>query len=54
MKRFIVFLLSGCFHKWETIHKQPFSWDYDYSKGNGTRYTLRCDKCGEIKKRDIK
>ena len=54
MKRLIGFLLSGCFHKWETIDKVPFSWNSDISRGNGTRYTLRCEKCGEIKKKDVK
>jgi hypothetical protein len=54
MKRLFGFLLSGCFHKWETIEKNPFSWDSEISRGTGTRYTLRCEKCGEIKKRDIK
>jgi hypothetical protein len=54
MKRLIEFLLSGCFHKWETIDKGSFSWKSDISEGSGTRYTLRCERCGEIKKRDIK
>jgi hypothetical protein len=54
MKRIIGFLLSGCFHKWETIDKGSFIWKNDYSEISGTRYTLRCEKCGEIKKRDIK
>jgi hypothetical protein len=54
MKRLIEFLLSGCFHRWETIDKGSFSWKSDISEGSGTRYTLRCEKCGEIKKKDIK
>ena len=54
MKRLIEFLLSGCIHKWETIDKGSFSWKKDWSQGSGTRYTLRCERCGEIKKRDIK
>lgn len=54
MKRLIEFLLSGCFHKWEILAKTQFSWKNDWSEGQGTRYTLRCEKCGEIKKRGIK
>lgn len=54
MIRLLQYMLSGCFHKWETVEKNSFSWDTMRSKGNGTRYTLRCEKCGTIKKKDIK
>jgi hypothetical protein len=54
MIRLLQYILSGCFHKWETIDKGPFTWKNDWSEGSGTRYALRCEKCGEIKKKDIK
>ena len=53
MIRLLHYILSGCFHRWGILEKNPFSWDNDRSKGSGTRYTLRCEKCGTIKKKDI-
>lgn len=54
MIRLLQYIISGCFHKWETIDKAPFSWNSDISSGRGTRYTLRCEHCGKIAKKDIK
>lgn len=54
MIRLLQYILSGCFHKWETIDKVSFSWDSELSSGKGTRYTLRCCHCGKITKKDIK
>ena len=60
MKRLLEFLLSGCFHEWEIEEKREI---YDYlSTTNklliarnenpipcGSRYILRCKKCGNMK-----
>lgn len=54
MIRLLQYILSGCWHKWETIDVSPFTWNSDISSGRGTRYTLRCEKCGKITKKDIK
>lgn len=54
MIRLFQYILSGCFHKWETIDKVDLTWKTDWSEGKGIRYTLRCEKCGKITKKDIK
>jgi hypothetical protein len=45
-------LVVGSFHQhaWETINVNPLSTDYG---STGHRYTLRCTKCGHVKKRDL-
>jgi hypothetical protein len=57
MKRLIIFLLSGCWHEWETIEVKPsrltlIRGEHEQVK-NSTVYTLRCKHCGEITKRKI-
>lgn len=57
MKRLLEFLLTGCFHNWETIKEEDWSTEgVTFYKGKEypiketfTKYTLRCKKCGEIK-----
>lgn len=44
-----------CSHKWETIDTVEIE-EADYLGvvvANGTRYVLRCEKCGDIKYKDI-
>lgn len=54
MIRLLQYIISGCFHKWETIDKVDLTWKTDWSEGKGIRYTLRCEHCGKITKKDIK
>lgn len=54
MIRLLKFILSGCFHKWETIEKVSLTWKSEFGEGKGRRYTLRCERCGKITKKDIK
>lgn len=52
MKRFIGFLLYGCFHTWQTINVKRLA--NVNNEVIGTRYILRCEKCGEVKKKDLR
>lgn len=54
MIRLLQYILSGCFHKWEIFDQVPLNWKSEVGEGVGTRYTLRCEKCGKIAKKDIK
>ena len=54
MIKLLQYMISGCWHKWETINKVDLTWKTNCSEGKGTRYILRCNHCGTIKKRDIK
>lgn len=54
MIKLLQYIISGCSHKWKTIDVSPFSWKSDISEGRGIRYTLCCEKCGKITKKDIK
>lgn len=53
MKKLLEFLLTGCFHEWETISKSIVYYDYKGTPEKelpiGYKYTLRCKKCGELK-----
>jgi hypothetical protein len=57
MKKLLEFLLTGCFHEWEIEDKKKvFHHDAkpeDVLIGKhfpvGSKYTLRCKKCGEMK-----
>ena len=50
MIRLIEFLISGCWHKWETIDECGLTSVF----GNtGTRIMLKCEKCGNWKKKDL-
>lgn len=47
-------LFGGCEHEWETIRAVKLeSIDMYDHKSMGVRYTLRCKKCGWVKKRDL-
>jgi hypothetical protein len=54
MIRLLQYIFSGCWHKWETIDKASLSWKSDFGEGQGTRYTLRCEHCGKVTKKDSK
>jgi len=54
MKRIIAFLLSGCWHKWTIIDKRRLDYRTDFSSGSCDRYTLQCDRCGNLKTKDAK
>jgi len=53
MKRLLEFLLTGCFHEWETIDETKVYFNFKGDKEKelpvGYKYTLRCKKCGEMK-----
>jgi len=50
MLKLISFLLSGCWHKW-TTEKTVTLTNTDGSVG--TRVYLKCEHCGDWKKRDL-
>jgi hypothetical protein len=55
MIKLIQFLISGCWHEWEIIKYSDLHWSNDFGeRGTGTRYILRCKKCGLVRKKDIK
>lgn len=55
MLRLLELLLRGHIHEWETIHKKRLEWTNDFGDSRiGTRYFLRCKKCGWYKKIDCK
>lgn len=48
------FCVFGHVHKWETVREETLQ----MCKGEkvverGSRFTLRCEKCGDITKRDL-
>ena len=49
MIRLFQFLLHGCFHEYEIVKENLLDYDYDFSSGTATQYTLRCKKCGSMK-----
>ncbi len=51
MIRLIQWLIWGHIHKWNTIFNTRLT--LVDSKMVGTRYILRCDHCGNIKKVDL-
>lgn len=51
MWKLFEFIFSGCWHKWETVSTHRLT-DSDCG-GIGSRYILRCTKCGDVKKRDL-
>jgi hypothetical protein len=57
MKKLLEFLLTGCFHEWEIEDKKKV-FDFGVTREDvligkqlpiGSKYTLRCKKCGEMK-----
>ena len=50
MLRLIQLLIYGHIHKWATIDSRVLEGSYG---ARGHRYTLRCEKCGDIVKRDL-
>ena len=46
--KFIWFGCSGC--RWETIKESRLTNEFD---AIGTRYVLKCEKCGNVKKKDL-
>ena len=49
MFKILQLLIFGHFHKWETIRESSLTMGSEV----GARYILRCEKCGNIKRKDI-
>ena len=55
MLRLLELLVRGHVHEWETISERRLKWSNGLGEeGTGTRYTVRCKKCGWIRKIDCK
>ena len=55
MLRLLELILCGHIHEWETIDQNRFRWCDDFGgSGTGTRYYVRCKKCGWIRKIDCR
>jgi hypothetical protein len=48
--KLLVGSFSNCEHHWEIIKEIRAS---DYAGGQWTRYHLQCDKCGDVKCKDM-
>lgn len=54
MLRLLEWLVRGHVHEWETIKECRLNWTNDFGEhGTGTRYYLRCKKCGWVRKVDV-
>lgn len=57
MRRIIEFLRDGCFHKWEVYEESLYEDEWigvgsaagQSEVKKGTKYTLRCSKCGNMR-----
>ena len=49
MLKLIAFLFTGCWHRWETISTHVLT----YENARGSRFVLRCTRCGRHKKQDL-
>lgn len=49
MIKLIVFLFSGCWHKWKVIKEEHVCYKTEISSGEATRYVMQCEHCGNIK-----
>lgn len=55
MLRLLELLICGHIHEWETIGERRLTWSNDFGEsGTGTRFYLRCRKCGWVRKVDHK
>lgn len=54
MLRLLEWLIRGHVHEWETVKEKQLNWSDDFSNGTGTRYYLRCKKCGWVRHVDCK
>jgi hypothetical protein len=50
MRRLIGFLLSGCWHQWETMTRVRIDWRGDYVADD---FYQRCTHCGDLRKRRL-
>lgn len=50
MLKVLVFLWSGCWHKWSVAKAYRFFEREDDRIPLGTAYDLQCDRCGNIKR----
>lgn len=53
--RLALWLLWACRHRWETVREVPLCLrgEDGRERATGTRYHLRCTKCGDVRKRDL-
>lgn len=51
--RLIVGHFRSCSHEWETLREEVHSQTGFMCTYKGTRYHLRCKKCGDITQRDL-
>lgn len=52
MLRLIAFLWTGCWHKW-TIHETWRVFTRGHERPTAQTYVLRCDRCGQIKDKQV-
>jgi hypothetical protein len=49
---FIIARMLGCRHKWQVI-KETVIVEYNDSTPVGTRFTLQCSRCGDLKFKQV-
>ena len=54
--RFWRMLFGGCEHKWKIIDTRTVTMvdDWEDVTDRFTRYHLQCEKCGDVKEKDIR
>lgn len=54
MRALLSFLWAGCWHRWSIYEEGPFRWTMEGKTARtGKWYHLRCDKCGNMKGKNI-
>lgn len=51
MLKLLGFLITGCWHKWETVEQRDLTSSLGSAKGQ--RIYLKCQHCGIWKKQDL-
>ena len=53
MIRFISYLITGCWHRWEGLSTAPVFECTDSNRPFAIDHILRCEKCGNLKKKRL-
>ena len=54
MIRLLEFLFSGCWHKWTILNQGALYEDNRDKLPIGRWVTLRCEKCGDVKRKTFR
>lgn len=54
MLKLLQLLIFGHVHKWKIVNVNTLDYNGDFGSGTCIRYTMQCEVCGNIKKKDAK